>query len=256
MTDATTTELPIDIPEVTDKWTMDDIRAHVETYHTGKHMGYRVNHLMLGRDQTFGKCRKESLVALHERLHTDDSLQYRDDARRRAQYNLIEHDHFELPEGAVAFGPNGEKLKTSDAPLLAQAERKTLQQLVDSDFAGLRAQITQMADDALAEMLKSVEEEFKGTETQARRFADRKTKLTRRHAEEKAKLANRHADEAATLLEEARGAGLEPVGSTDFSSQRIATLGSPRSRTRTSATRIGRSTLSSASASGRNEQSC
>lgn len=193
---------------------MDDIRDHLETYHVGKGRGARLTSHITGYQQTYYKCRKESLLKLHDRLHNDEQYQYRDTPTQRARFNVVEHEHFALPE-AQALSPDGKKLKTGDAPLLAQQERRTLKELVDSDFAGLRAELIQMADDALAEMLKAVHEEFKGTEVQARRFAERKTRLSRRHAEEKAKLANKHTDEVATLTEEARTVGLEPVPNSD-----------------------------------------
>lgn len=213
MTDEATTEVPVSLPELTEEWTADDLREHLETYHVGKHRGARLTSHMRGRDQRFDKCRKSSLIDVHSRLHTDEHYT----TTNKHLFNIVEHEHFALPE-TDELAPDGEKLKAGDAPLLKTDERRILKDLVDSDFAGLRNEIIQMADDALAQSLKLVDEEFKGAVEQARRFTEKKTKLARKQAEEATKLRNKHDDELASLIEEARAAGvvLPSLNSNEF----------------------------------------
>lgn len=195
MTETPTTPVDdvIDLPEITEQMTADDIRTHMTEYHNGDSWtlsGYLNSTPGVPYGKGFTKASKEHLVMLHERLHEGNVIR-------------VQHEHGDAID-ALVDGPDSDTRASQTpgtTPRLNNAERRTLEKLVDYDFASLRGEIDQIAADTLQARLEGLDDEFKDQQIKANRYAAKYRQM-----------AEKHNAAVRELIEQAKDEGISVVG--------------------------------------------
>lgn len=190
---------PMDLPEITEQMSNDDIRSHLREFHCNDSWtlsSYLNNAMPTQYGTGVSKANKETLLTLHDWLHEKDIIR-------------TPHEHIDV----FTDGPDSEtraQQSPGTTPRLSSQERRTLEKLVDYDFASLRGEIDQIAADTLQSRLESLDEEFKDQQRTADRYASKARQLSEKH--------NAAMQE---LIEQAKADGISIVGSNLLASTQV-----------------------------------
>jgi len=193
----------IDLPELDESWSATDMRQHMIEYHNSDSYSMLSSYIPHPHGG-FSKARKDQLIALHDKLHemaADDPEQNR--GRKSTYFMRIEHEHGDVVE-AIIDGPDSETRASQSpgsTPRLNSTERRTLEKLVDYDFASLKGEIDQIASDTLQSRLEALDDEFKEQQVKADKYAVKYKQMAEKH--------NAGINE---LIEQARAEGIAVTG--------------------------------------------
>lgn len=179
----TTTEVPVDIAPL-EMMTQKEQWAHLRDHHMNMPWG-------LG-----SRSKKPDFEQWHTKAHSSDQ---KDESK--PDYFRTSHTHTAGPSTSLVVhdgdGKGQVKLPTFDKPLQA-GQRKALKELVENDFAVLRAEIHQFADDEANRLRAEVRKEWAKKGADAPKFTKQAQDL----------LAKFHQDRQA-LIAKALAAGVE-----------------------------------------------
>jgi hypothetical protein len=226
----TTPETKMNYPALTAENTKAEIVNHLSEVHHRGH-GFNVSGQHVG-DQTT-KVTKSQLLTYHERLHkaldsdtrthsdqygrTDMDHWYADfddnGHKYRASARVPTYDHVhtaavisdEIREAANRVRNNE---PVSDKPLSAQ-ERRVLTELVNNDFAALKAEMQAFAADSLQQTRNEVEAEWQAKIQKSNSLVVKANELRRKATAEMRALTDKHNAAHEEMLRQAKDAGIE-----------------------------------------------
>lgn len=183
------------IPFDTSLMSKDDMEDHMSNVH-GISLYYQVG----------SRWTKDQAVVLHMRHHDEE----REPANRRRYYNepTVAHNHTASPEPTEAQRQAVERASNPLGKALNSSERKALNDLVNNDFAVLRNEIEQFANDMLQQRLAEIETEYADKEDDLRRVRDAAIAIQTEYREAKQRLLQDYTKKAADLGDEAKLNGI------------------------------------------------
>lgn len=157
----------------------DDMDKKAMWEHLGHHGDGAAANLI---NRTYGgksKVTKKTLIDWHKRLHGGDV---------KAPVGVVRHIHTALvpvaEDVAAEKARREEAIRNGDAYIgskpLTSAERAALRTLVDNDFATLRSEMRQFADDTLQERLRQVTADWADKRAQAPKYVSQLTTMVSR----------------------------------------------------------------------------